>query len=233
MNDIADRLGRATDGERGHLLAYVIVTIAGALMTFLIVTRLESPDRPMFTTLSGYEIWVTVSGGIGAIAALYLTGELMGQPGKSGFFHALRGVLLLSFAGSLISGTFALPLYGTMFGPFSLVVTVIGSPILGVLWFGSLFAAHFLMIRYRRERQSIWVPLDDLPKTQRRRSTSPLRKSSVEDQGWLDDEEAALAALRYSSAPNPGRSSAGAGSSSTKLRDNLGAGQGLTPRMGQ
>ena len=202
MNGFADRIGRATDGERGHVLAYVIVTLAGALMTFLIVTRLESADRPLFTALTSYEIWVTVSGGIGAIAALYLTGELMGQPGKTGFLHALRGVLWLSFAGSLISGTFALPLYGTMFGPFSLVVTVIGAPILGVLWFGALFAAHFLMIRYRRERQSIWVPLDDLPKTQRRRSTSPLRKQGAVDQAWLDDEEAALAALRYSSAPN-------------------------------
>ena len=204
MNAIADRLGRATDGERGHLLAYVIVTVAGALMTFLIVTRLENPDRSLFSALSGYEVWVTASGGIGAIAALYLTGELMGQPGKSGFFHALRGVLSLSFAGSLIAGTFALPLYGTMFGPFSLVVTVIGAPVLGALWIGSLFAVHVLMIRYRRERQSIWVPMDDLPKSRQKRSTSPLRKQAAPAvvQDWLDDEEAALAALHYSSAPN-------------------------------
>ena len=49
----------------------------------------------------------------------------------------------------------ALPFYGTMFGPFTLVVSLFSAPILAILWITALFSAH-LMIKVRRiERDSI------------------------------------------------------------------------------
>ncbi|SLN40184.1 hypothetical protein [Roseisalinus antarcticus] len=194
---LTDGMTRATDGERGRALAYLIVVLFGAGLTFVIVAQLENSGRRPFDPLTLYECWVILAGGIGAAGGLYLTGELMGTPGSSGWPRALRGVLILSFAGSVITGTLALPIYGTMFGPFSLFMKLASSPLLAVLWFSCLFAAHFLMVRWRQERDSIFVPIADLPRSPRAPSTSPLRKrpGTAPEKGLLDDEDAARRAL--------------------------------------
>ena len=64
--------------------------------------------------------------------------------------------ILISFAGSLIAGTLALPLYGTMFGPFALAVIFVSSPLLAGLWAFNLFGVHVLMCQWRIERDSIF-----------------------------------------------------------------------------
>ncbi|MCW1951376.1 MAG: hypothetical protein KIH44_008410, partial [Octadecabacter sp.] len=55
-------------------------------------------------------------------------------------------------------GTLGLPLYGTMFGPFIVVVTLLGAPILAMLWAFTLLGIHILLASYQRERDSIFTP---------------------------------------------------------------------------
>ena len=64
-------------------------------------------------------------------------------------------VVWISFVGALIGGTLALPFYGTMFGPFTLVVTLLNAPFLAVLWIWTLFSAHLMIKERRIERDSI------------------------------------------------------------------------------
>lgn len=64
-------------------------------------------------------------------------------------------MIWISFVGALFGGTLALPFYGTMFGPFTLVVTLIKAPILALLWTSSLLSAHFMIKVRRDERDSV------------------------------------------------------------------------------
>ncbi|TNY30865.1 hypothetical protein [Pelagovum pacificum] len=182
----------ATDGERARALAYLLVAVVGAWMSFVIVTNLDNPDRPFFQPLTGYETWQIAAGAIGAIVGLALSGELLGQSGRYGWKRAIWGGVFVSFVGALVAGTLVLPLFGTMFGPFSLFVALVGRPLLAVVWIAHLAGAHWLLRRWRQERDSIFNPLPGKPRV-RRTSDSPLRLKTPQD--WLDDEDAALAAL--------------------------------------
>jgi hypothetical protein len=64
----------------------------------------------------------------------------------------------VTFIGSLIGGTLGLPFYGTMFGPFIVVVTLMGAPLLAMLWAFNLLGAHVLLGIYRSERDTIFTP---------------------------------------------------------------------------
>jgi len=50
----------------------------------------------------------------------------------------------------------ALPLYGTMFGPFTLFVSLFSAPLLALLWVNVLVGAHFLLAIWRTERDTIF-----------------------------------------------------------------------------
>ena len=205
MSSFTDWLRMETRGERGRVLAYALVALFGAVMSFVVVTGLGGAGRPLFAPLSRYEVWVIVAGAAGGLGGLYLTDELMGVPGRAGWQRAVIGVLMLSFSGSVIAGTLALPLYGTMFGPFSLVVTLFGSPALAVLWFGCLFSAHRLMVRWKAERESIFRPLEDLQQEPPRRTDSPYRKKPGEPMALREAEVRALLGLDMPGAPMPVR----------------------------
>ena len=73
--------------------------------------------------------------------------------------RALRGIIAVSFVGTLIGGTLALPFYGTMFGPLMFVLTLVGHPGLAALWLATLIACHFLLQVWRRERAQSAEPV--------------------------------------------------------------------------
>jgi hypothetical protein len=140
-----------TDGERCMALAYLVVSLFGCGMAFVTVTQMSDGDI-LERSLTLYERWVVLSGGIGGGVGLFLAGEKMGQQGARGHLRAIPAVIWVSFVGALIAGTLALPLYGTMFGPFTLGVTLAGAPVLAALWFANLFGAHVLIAAWRAER---------------------------------------------------------------------------------
>ncbi len=147
-----------TDGEQKLVTAYAVVIAFGAGISFVVVSQMSHGS--LFTSgMSAYQKWVVFCGAVGAGAALRLAGERMGQSGPNGFARAMGGTLWISAVGSLITGTLALPFYGTMFGPFTFVMLLVGSPMLALLWFSNLLAAHLLMRGWRAEQDRLFARL--------------------------------------------------------------------------
>ena len=144
-------------------MAYFGVAIFGAALGLNVVLTLGGVAA-LIAPFTAYDYWVIFSSAVGGCMGLYLGREWLGHAGAKGHGRALLGMVWISFVGALFGGTLALPLYGTMFGPFTLVVTLFSAPLLAVLWFSALFSAH-LMIKVRRiERDSIhhvMLPSDD------------------------------------------------------------------------
>lgn len=149
------RENRYTPGERQVAFAYLAVFLFGAVLSSLIVLRLGQGNF-VFNGRWAYGMWICLSGGLGAGLALYLVRDRLGHPGMAGAVQAAMGMLAMCLAASLIGGTLALPLYGTMFGPFMLGVTFVASPLLALTWVLTLTAVHLVMLRWRTERNSIF-----------------------------------------------------------------------------
>ncbi len=149
-----------SSGERSRVLAFLIVGIFGAAIGFMVALRLGQGAILHFG-IRGYDIWMICAGALGSMAALALAGRQFGQPGFRGFLRALLASVWVSFFGSLIGGTLMLPLYGTMFGPFTLAVTLISSPLFAVIWFLNLIGAHLMLSNWQRERDSIFEAFED------------------------------------------------------------------------
>ena len=157
-------LAGRTEGERRQALAYLVVAFFGGGLGFMAVSSLDSGsllERP----LSWYELWIVLASAIGAVAGLRLNAKWIGVPGYNGIARAVPGTLFVTIIGSVIAGTLALPLYGTMFGPFILMTTMVRNPILATLWIWCLFASHFLLTERHHERNSVFNRLrpDDMP----------------------------------------------------------------------
>ncbi len=145
-----------TEGERARMLAFVLVGACSAGLGYLAVLHL---DRAVFFDGFGlYQTWIVVASGIGGMIELFLSGDRMGQPGPAGSARAVAGAIWVTFIGALIGGTLGLPFYGTMFGPFIVVVTLMGAPMLAMLWAFNLFGIHVLMGIYQSERDTIFTP---------------------------------------------------------------------------
>tara|TARA_R110002096_G_scaffold229389_1_gene418977 strand:- start:88 stop:609 length:522 start_codon:yes stop_codon:yes gene_type:complete len=150
-----------TRGEQSLVLAYFGVGFFGAAMAMNVVMTLGGVAALM-TPFSGYDYWVIFSGAVGAGCGLYLGRNWMGHTGFRGVAFAMIGMLWVSFLGGLVGGSLALPVYGTMFGPFTLFVSLFSAPFLAVVWGCVLFASHLLLKIWRQERDSIFhaVPLE-------------------------------------------------------------------------
>lgn len=143
-----------TEGERSIALAYFYVAVFGSALGINVVLTLGGVAA-WITPFSYYDYWVISSAAIGGCVGLYLGQDRMGHDGPMGLGRAVWGMVWISFVGALIGGTLALPFYGTMFGPFTLIMTLLQTPILAVLWTCALLAAHIMFKKRRIERDSI------------------------------------------------------------------------------
>ncbi|WP_185020754.1 hypothetical protein [Histidinibacterium lentulum] len=159
MGRIADWLTVESRGERARVLAWLIVATGGAILCRVSVGRIDTGPVLPVVALGWYDLWILAAGVTGGLGGFYLVRESLGQTGPAGWTRAIFAALVLGFSGSVIAGTLVLPIYGTMFGPLVLAVTLIDLPVLAVAWTGSLVGVHLLMQRWREERESIFVPL--------------------------------------------------------------------------
>lgn len=144
-----------TEGARARMSAFAMAGVSSGGLGFLAVLHLD--QMAIFDPLSAYQYWVLASSAVGGILALYLAGDRIGRSGTLGFLQGIAGGIWLTFVGALIGGTLALPLYGTMFGPFIVLVTLLGAPFIAFVWVCNLVALHLLMRRYQAERDSIFT----------------------------------------------------------------------------
>ncbi len=145
---------RPTRGERLRILALVLAALVGAVLCLASVGALDpgraGPAGP------GPALWRLMAGALGTFVALRFNLGRFGWPRLRGWARMAGGVLLVTLFAPVVAGTLVLPLYGTMFGPLALVLTLIRRPALALLWFGVLVAAHLLLQDYRRERDTIF-----------------------------------------------------------------------------
>ncbi len=144
-----------TQGEQSILLAFFGVGFFGAAIAMNVVMTLGGVPA-LITPFSIYDYWVICCGALGACAGLYLGRDWMGHTGLRGVAFAMIGMIWISFLGGVVGGSLALPLYGTMFGPFTLFVSLFSAPLLGIFWGCILVAAHLLVKIWRAERDSIF-----------------------------------------------------------------------------
>ena len=150
-----------SDGERALVLAYLGVALSGAFLSFSIVNEIGSKDE-VVRSFGALDLWMILAGLIGSCVALYLSSENLGHGGWQGLRRLLTAMLAITIFGAAIGGTLALPLYGTMFGPLLVVLTLAANRLLALFWIATLVAAHFGHLMWRRERDSLFVmPEDD------------------------------------------------------------------------
>lgn len=150
-------------GERRMCFGYLIAAVVGLFLALIVVIRLDS--TAVFSRgFTGYEIWILVSGCVGAVSGIYLSRHRLG---RTGIATPALGITMAGLYGSIVAGTLALPLYGTMFGPFTLLVIFVASPFVAVLWLMNMTMVHLLFRSWHAERDSIFGdtgprPLGDL-----------------------------------------------------------------------
>lgn len=150
------KLSDLSEGERGVYLAFVIIGLFGAVLSFLVVNKLGG-EAEILRTFGIYDLWAIASGAIGATTALYLGRHWLGMKGLAGWIKAAVAVPLITFGGSLVGGTLTLPVYGTMFGPLALGVTLYENAIVLFLWVWTIFVIHTLFAGYRKERETLFA----------------------------------------------------------------------------
>lgn len=141
-----------TSGEKRLLAAAPAVGLAGGVISFAIVTQMGD-NKALLRSLTGADLWFVAAGVLGSLCALYIGSDWFGHRGLRGTLKAVAGILSISFMGTIIGGTLALPFYGTMFGPMMFGVTLAAYPVLALIWLNALVAAHLLFMIWRRE---IW-----------------------------------------------------------------------------
>ena len=144
-----------TAGERSLLQAYLAVGGMSAVLALTVVAHLDR-GAVLLQAPSAYAGWLLVSGAVAGVAALRAVRHRIGLPGAVGAFSTAGAALVATLIAGVVGGSLALPVYGTMFGPFSLLVTLAAMPGLGIAWLGCFVLAHLWIRLWHVERDSIF-----------------------------------------------------------------------------
>lgn len=147
---------RPSRGERLRFLVLPLGGMVGAMLCLLSVDALDGVDGMPGGGLRS--AWRLLAGFAGTAGLLWLNRGRFGWPGWRGWAIWAGGALMVTLFAPVAVGTLVLPLYGTMFGPLALIVTLLRQPLLAVLWGGTLVAAHLMSRPYRAERVTIFCP---------------------------------------------------------------------------
>ena len=127
------------------VLAAGLIIVSGAALGLVAVSRLAEGSLPL-----SYGLWVALSGAVGAWVGLAASWQDFGWPGLSGAFRALLGGLKFSLTAAVAGGTMVLPVFGTMFAPLAIFVTLLAVPAASVGHLATLALAHRAVRRWRR-----------------------------------------------------------------------------------
>ncbi|MEL6690072.1 MAG: hypothetical protein AAFP28_07110 [Pseudomonadota bacterium] len=98
----------------------------------------------------------TALAALGALLAVIILRESFGRPGFWGACQAIVSGGVATCLMGIIAGTMLLPVYGTMFGPWLIIVTIIVKPWLMVPWSMALYAFHLARAEYAAEQDTIY-----------------------------------------------------------------------------
>ena len=98
----------------------------------------------------------TALAALGALLAAIILRESFGRPGVWGACQAIVSGAVATCLMGIIAGTMLLPVYGTMFGPWLIIVTIIVKPWLMVPWSLTLYGFHKARAEYAAEQDTIY-----------------------------------------------------------------------------
>ena len=139
--------------ERGIFVALAGLAGTGSLLGFEALQDLQA-----MTALFGASVgeWFSaLAGAVGGASGGGLMRDRFGQPGALGGLSAVLGVFLATMLLGIVAGTLVLPLFGTMFGPWLIVVTTVETPWILLPWVIALFGLHLAMKSYVREQATL------------------------------------------------------------------------------
>ena len=117
---------------------------AGRWTCLVAVLRLAGGALPL-----SYGLWVALSGAVGAWAGLAVSWEDFGWPGFRGAFRAILGGIKFSLIAAIAGGTMVLPVFGTMFAPLAVCITLLAVPAAAVGLLATLALTHRAVRRWR------------------------------------------------------------------------------------
>lgn len=138
-------------GERALGLALGVIGLAGGLAAVTAVRFLTGAPIGQ-----SHLIWCTFSGLVGAVWSTILCLKWMGHRGAIGWAQFTLALAGITFMTSLVAGSLILPIYGTMFGPFSAAMMFIDAPLVALAWCGATLCGHLIIIKWRQERDTIF-----------------------------------------------------------------------------
>ena len=142
---------KPSPGERRLWLSYAVLAGFGAMLALSTLGRFSRmADWSLQGPASG---WVAICGAVGLPLSVYLLRGWIGF----GLLRAAAGFALVTLLAGVIGGTLALPIHGTMFGSWLIVMTLVSAPILSVLWLATYAAVHAAFRRWRIERDTIFA----------------------------------------------------------------------------
>ena len=140
--------------ERTVLTAYFGLSATGALLGFDALEELQAMDELVGVAAGN---WLsTILAASGALLAVIILRAHFGHPGLYGAVKAVVVGCISTCLMGVIAGTFLLPVFGTMFGPWLMITTLIVKPWLALPWALALFAFNVARREYDRERESIF-----------------------------------------------------------------------------
>ena len=140
--------------ERTLLLAYMGLAACGAMLGSEALSGLQGLVDVIG---EGVALWVlALASAGGACISGYLLRDRFGFVGRMGFTKACFGSVLATLALGVAAGTLVLPIFGTMFGPWLLVLTIATKPWMALPWLAALYGFHLAFISYRNERKTIY-----------------------------------------------------------------------------
>ncbi|SHI61000.1 hypothetical protein [Wenxinia saemankumensis] len=157
-------------GERQQVQSYAAMALVSAFVGYVVVVNLDA-GRSVFDPLGPYHVWLIVAATLGGVLGLHFVRSHLGHSGPRGWLRLARAIAQGTLYAGLFGGTLALPLYGTMFGPFTLLVTLAAWPAVGLMWVLIYLIAHLHRAEYQRERDSIFAWTPSAPATTRRGSS--------------------------------------------------------------
>ncbi|MEL6913327.1 MAG: hypothetical protein AAFP13_02375 [Pseudomonadota bacterium] len=149
--------------EKQMLGAYVLSTAAGGLLGYSALGGLHSMVEIAGPGIGGVlSALASCAGGLGS--AFFLR-EHFGHGGTLGIVTVLAGGFFATALLGIIAGTILLPIFGTMFGPWLILLTAVTKPWLAAPWLWALFRMHQAREAYLVERETIFRRLPRIDPT--------------------------------------------------------------------
>lgn len=140
--------------ERTIMTAGVGVAACGSLLASEALEGLKGLEYFVGPTAGD---WILVlCAAAGAVIGTLLMRQRFGGRGLRGGLNAVLAGFLATFLMGIVAGTLVLPIFGTMFGPWLILTTVLMKPWLLLPWTLSLFGLHLAAQEYRDEQDSVF-----------------------------------------------------------------------------